>query len=51
VSDTVGTVVGLVALAAFGYFIYTRIQASKNKPKGTGTGGGGGSNNPPTHHK
>ena len=30
-------------LAAFGYFIYTRVQKSRNKQSGGGSGGGGNS--------
>lgn len=45
--DTVGTVLGVVVLAAFLYFIWTRIKASRNRPPSTGSGGGGGSGRPP----
>jgi len=38
------TLFTLAVLAAFGYFIYTRIKASRNRPKGSGSGGGGGGN-------
>lgn len=39
---TVGSVlVAVLAVVAFGYFIYRRVTAKK-KTSGTGTGGGGG---------
>ena len=49
----------IVAVGAFGYFIYTRIEASRKRRKereqnggGSGGGGGGGRNEPgDIHHR
>ena len=45
-----GYFIAVVAVAAFGYFIYTKIQASRNKPPSSGGGGGSGGSGK-THHK
>lgn len=47
--------IAILAVAAFGYFIYTRIKAAKerraNRPPGSGGGGGGGTGPGQTHPK
>ena len=40
-NEVVGYVLAVAAVGAFGYFIYTRIQANKNRPRGSGRSGGG----------
>lgn len=55
--EVMGNIIAVIAVAGFGYFLYTRVKAAqarkeeraKNPPKGGG--GGGGSNRPPTHQK
>ena len=41
--EYVSTALALLAVAAFGYFIYKKVTA-KSKATGTSTGGGGGFN-------
>ena len=41
-NEVVGYVLAVTAAAAFGYFLYTRVQASKAKKSGGGSGGGSG---------
>ncbi len=41
-NEVVGYVLAIAAVVAFGYFVYTRIQANKNKPSGSGSGGSSG---------
>ncbi len=36
-----GTLLAIAAVVGFGYFIYTKYQASKNKRNGGGGGGSG----------
>lgn len=50
-SSTIGGFLAGIAIAAFGYFLYTKYRASKDKPPSTGGGGGSGGSAGKTHHK
>jgi hypothetical protein len=50
--ETFGLMLAGALLAAFGYFIYTKVTAKKNRTGGSGGGGGGGrSDGPPAQRK
>jgi hypothetical protein len=44
--EYLGTALAVIALVAFGYFIYKKVTAKKPPSSGTGGGGGGGSDGP-----